>query len=493
MAASHDSFALNRNSFPPGFIFGTASASYQYEGAANEGGRTPSIWDTFAHKYPEKITDRSNGDVAQDFYHRYKEDVKLMKKLHTDAFRFSISWSRVLPSGHLSGGVNEEGIQFYNNLIDELLANGQRPFVTLFHWDLPQALEDEYGGFLSSRIVNDFKDFAELCYERFGDRVKDWVTLNEPLSYAQHGYASGVFAPGRCSKFVSPKCTGGDSGTEPYIVAHNQLLAHAAAVDVYRKKYKTFQKGQIGIALNSGWIKPFHQTLNDTKAAYRSIDFSYGWFMHPITYGSYPAEMVKFVKERLPKFSKEQSSMVKGSYDFIGLNYYSSSYAKEVPCQDPQKLNYFTDNCVSTTGERNGVPIGLKTASDWLLVYPPGIQDILLYTKDNYQNPVIYITENGVDEFNNGTIFLEDTMRINYHKDHFSYIHKSINEDKVDVRGYFAWSLLDNYEWNNGYSVRFGIYFVDYKDGLKRIPKKSAKWFKKFLKRENEKKSANRH
>ncbi|KAL2968476.1 hypothetical protein AAZX31_15G030700 [Glycine max] len=233
-----DVASLNRTSFPKGFIFGAGSASYQYEGGANEGGKGPSIWDTFTHKYPDKIVDRSNGDVANDQYHHYKEDVGIMKYMNLDAYRFSISWSRILPKGKLNGGINQEGVKYYNNLINELIANGLQPFVTLFHWDLPQALEDEYGGFLNPRIINDFQDYAELCFKEFGDRVKYWVTLNQPYTYSTGGYANGVKAPGRCSKWLNPKCTAGDSGTEPYLVSHHQLLAHAAVVQVYKRKYQ---------------------------------------------------------------------------------------------------------------------------------------------------------------------------------------------------------------------------------------------------------------
>ncbi|KAA8549627.1 hypothetical protein F0562_001355 [Nyssa sinensis] len=214
---------------PDDFIFGTASSAYQFEGAANEGGRGPSIWDTFTQRHPGKMKDGGNGYLAVDSYHQYKEDVAILKKIGLDAYRFSISWPRVLPRGNLSGGVNKEGVKYYNNLIDELLANGIEPFVTLFHWDLPQALEDEYGGFLSSEIVKDFCDFAELCFWEFGDRVKHWITLNEPWSYSYGGYVTGTLAPGRgssspehieaafkagrCSSWHQKVCTDGDPGT----------------------------------------------------------------------------------------------------------------------------------------------------------------------------------------------------------------------------------------------------------------------------------------
>ncbi|XP_027341440.1 beta-glucosidase 12-like [Abrus precatorius] len=481
-----DVASLNRTTFPPGFIFGAGSASYQYEGAAKEGGKGASIWDTFTHTYPDKILDRSNGDVAVDQYHHYKEDVEIMKHINLDAYRFSISWSRILPKGKLSGGVNQEGVKYYNNIINELLANGLQPFVTLFHWDLPQALEDEYGGFLSPRIVNDFQDYAELCFKEFGDRVKHWVTLNQPYTYSMGGYASGVKAPGRCSKWLNPNCTGGDSGIEPYLVSHHQLLAHAVAVNVYKGKYQASQKGAIGITLVSHWFVPYSDSKLDQNAAERAIDFMLGWFMGPLTTGSYPQSMCSLVGGRLPKFSKQQAKLLIGSFDFIGLNYYTSNYAANAPRQSNARPNYLTDSFTNLTTQRNGTPIGPNAASSWLYVYPKGILELLLYVKEKYNNPLIYITENGIDEFNDPTLSLEeallDTYRIDYYYRHLFYLHSAIR-DGANVKGYFVWSLLDNYEWTNGYTVRFGINFVDYKNGLKRNQKLSAKWFKNFLKK----------
>ncbi|XP_014491497.2 beta-glucosidase 12-like [Vigna radiata var. radiata] len=471
--------SLNRSSFPVNFLFGVASSSYQYEGAASEGGRGPSIWDTFTHKYPYRIKDQSSGDLVVDSYHRYKEDVGIMKDIGFDAYRFSISWSRILPGGRLKGGTNREGITYYNNLINELLSNGLQPFVTLFHWDLPQALEDEYGGFLSPNIVKDFADYAEVCFREFGDRVKHWITLNEPVTFTTQGYGNGLFAPGRCSKWLPFNCSEGDSSTEPYLVTHHQILAHAATVKVYRDKYQISQKGQIGITLNSPWIMPLSQSKEDINAAFRAIVFLYDWFMEPLNSGSYPVEMVNNIGERLPKFSMEQSLMAKGSFDFLGLNYYTAAYAANVPCTR-ENQTMFTDSCVLLTSTRHGVRIGPQAASNWLYIYPRGIQDLLLYTKEKFNNPVIYITENGVDEVNDNAKSLEDNMRIDYISNHLAYVQSAI-ENGVNVKGYFAWSLLDNFEWADGFSVRFGIIYVDFKDGLSRYPKKSAQWFKKFL------------
>ncbi|KAK4285544.1 hypothetical protein QN277_002231 [Acacia crassicarpa] len=473
--ALFDSVAsLNRSSFPVDFLFGTASSAYQYEGAVNEGGRGPSIWDTFTHKFPEMIADHSNGDVADDSYHHYKADVALMKDVGFNAYRFSISWPRILPRGDLKGGVNQEGIAYYNNLINELLSKGMQPFITLFHGDLPQALEDEYEGFLSPRIVQDFASYVEVCFKEFGDRVKHWITLNEPFYYVRC-YEDG------CFKLGNPNCNNTvASGTVQYLASHYLILAHAAAVKVYREKY---QKGQIGITLNADWVMPLTPSKADKEAAARSLAFSYDWFLEPLHSGAYPAVMVEKVGARLPKFSRNESLMLKGSFDFVGLNYYTSKYAADTPCQH-ENQTYSTDSCVRFTSVKNGVPIGPKAASDWLYVYPPGIQELLLYTKKKFNNPVIYITENGVDEVNDGKRTLDDKMRIDCFRNHLLYVQRAIRKG-VRVKGYFAWSFLDNFEWRLGYTVRFGMVYVDYKNGLRRYRKRSALWFKIFLRGRN--------
>ncbi|CAO2832916.1 unnamed protein product [Amaranthus hypochondriacus] len=480
---------LNRTSFPHGFIFGVASSAYQYEGAVKEDGKGPSIWDTYAHRFSDKIKDHSNGDVAEDSYHRYKEDVKLIKEMGLDAYRFSISWPRLLPKGKLSGGVNWNGIRYYNNLINELLKFGIKPFVTLLHGDLPQALEDDYGGFLSTSIINDFRDYAELCYKEFGDRVKHWMTINEPLYYDLIGYAVGQGPPGRCSKWLNLNCTGGDSGTEPYIVAHNLLVAHAAAANLYKHKYQASQKGEIGVVLATNWYVPLSNSKQDRDATQRALDFTIGWFMDPLTRGKYPQSMSYLVKDRLPKFTKEQSMMIKGSYDFLGLNYYTTSYVANAPSSSTNgsRFSYLSDWHGTYTNERHGIPIGPKGASDGFNIYPRGIRDLLLYMKKKYKKQVIYITENGVGEQNNASLSLkqalDDTIRISYHHHHLHYLREAILSG-VDVRGYFAWSLLDNFEWGLGYTIRYGLHFVDFRNGLQRYPKSSALWFKSFCKKQ---------
>ncbi|WCJ18997.1 beta glucosidase 12 [Euphorbia peplus] len=470
--------SINRAIFPSSFLFGSSSSAYQYEGAAAIDGKGPSIWDTYTQKFPDRIKDHKNGSIAVDQYHRYKEDVAIMKDIGFDAYRFSISWSRVLPQGHLGGGVNQQGIDYYNNLINELLSNGVQPVVTLFHWDLPQALETKYKGFLSTKIVVDFQAYAELCFEKFGDRVKHWITLNEPLNYAFAGYSLGVYAPVRCSNRST--CQEGDSGIEPYIVSHNQLLAHAAAVKVYKEKHQATQKGEIGMALNAAWMIPYSNSTQDKLAATRALAFQFDWFMRPLYSGAYPKEMIDNVGNRLPKFSQEESTLVKGSYDFIGINYYTSNYAADIPPQT-QNFTLDSDSCANLTSERNGIPIGPKN-TDWLYVYPEGLLNLLVYTKDTYNSPKIYIMENGMGDPKEtaGSVYLEDTSREEFYQDHIEKVHTAMQQG-VNVNGYMAWSLLDNFEWIAGFTTRFGIVHVDYDHGLQRSLKNSAKWFKQFL------------
>ncbi|KAF7805368.1 beta-glucosidase 12-like [Senna tora] len=461
------SASVNRSNFP--------------EGAANAGGRGPSIWDAFTHKYPEKIKDRSNGDMAADQYHRYKEDVALMKDMNLDSYRLSISWPRILPKGKLSGGVNKEGINYYNNLINELLANGIEPFVTIFHWDLPLSLEEEYGGFLSPKIINDVVDYAELCFKEFGDRVRHWITINEAWTYSVYGYGDGELAPGRCSPSLNLNCLGGDSGTEPYTVAHHLLLSHASMVKLYKTKFEASQKGEIGIALASNWIVPFSDSQLDYEAAERSREFMYGWFLEPLVRGKYPKSMRRLVGRRLPKFTPQERTLIIGSFDFIGLNFYTTNYALYAPQFLNASHTCLTDSLAQLSSHpNNNNPI----APNGLNGYPRGIRELLLYVNSNYNNPIIYITENGMDDYQDAKVpvdqILADTSRIDYLQNNLYYLNTAIR-DGVKVKGCFAWSLLDNFEWSSGHTNRFGLVFVDYNNDLQRFPKLSADWFKNFL------------
>ncbi|KAK6147452.1 hypothetical protein DH2020_018364 [Rehmannia glutinosa] len=496
---------LNRHDFPDDFLFGAASSAYQIEGGYDKGRKTMSMWDTFSLLRPGKISDGSNGCIANDHYGKYKEDVALMKKMGLDTYRFSISWSRILPCGKLSGGINREGVKFYNDLIDLLLAAGITPFVTIFHFDLPKCLQDEYGGFLHRNIVHDFAEYANVCFFEFGDRVKHWITINESWTYTHNGYITAAFPPGHGSPSEQPTGNGvgdgviryrsapvvdnthisGKAATEPYKVAHHLILAHARAVDIYRRKYQVFQGGIIGVTNMTTWFDPYSDKPEDVKAAKRAVDFMWGWFVEPIVTGDYPKVMRDRVKERLPVFTPEEEKMVKGSYDFIGMNYYTSNWCAYKPKEIGTPTTYYTDQEVEFYTKRHGIPIGRQAGSDWLFVVPVGIYQLLVYTKEKYNDPIIYITENGVDEKNHKHLpviaALEDDDRIEFHEQHLAYMKKAMDEHQVNVKGYMIWALFDTYEWPEGYTVRFGLYYIDYNNNLDRYPKNSAIWYMNFL------------
>ncbi|XP_052299545.1 beta-glucosidase 43-like isoform X3 [Citrus sinensis] len=396
-----DTGGLSRKSFPEGFVFGTATSAYQVEGMADKDGRGPCIWDVYAHT-PGHIANNATADVTVDQYHRYKEDIDLMKNLNFDTF---------------------------------------------------------------------------------GDRVKNWYTFNEPRVIAALGFDDGSNPPSRCSKEVN-NCTDGNSGTEPYIAAHNMILAHAAAVQRYREKYQETQKGKIGILLDFVWYEPHTRSKADNLAAQRARDFHIGWFLHPLTYGEYPRTMQENVGDRLPKFTPEEVLMVQGSFDYLGVNQYTSYYMFDPPWPKSNISSYANDWDAGYAYDRNGVPIGPRANSGWLYIVPWGLYNALMYVKERYGNPIVMLSENGMDDPSNYTVnhLLHDTTRVNYYRDYISQLKKAA-DDGANVTGYFAWSLLDNFEWLLGYSSRFGITYVDF-DTLKRTPKMSAYWFKQLLQRD---------
>ncbi|CAN1170630.1 Beta-glucosidase 11 [Linum perenne] len=473
---------LGRWNFPEGFIFGTATSSYQIEGASNIDGKGPSVWDRFTHQFPDRIEGGGNGDIALDHYHRFKEDVQRMLYMNVDAYRFSISLPRVIPSGRISDGISEKGIAFYHSLLDVLIENKIDPYVTIWHWDTPQALEAEYGGFLSRNIVKDYEDYCDLLFKEYGSKVKKWITLNEPMGTTGKAYDEGVFAPGHCSPWVNRACRVGDSGIEPYIVAHNLLLAHSAAYHLYKSKYQHLT-AEIGVTYVTHWFVPYSNATKDVDAAQRALDWMYGWFMDPITFGNYPRTMVDLLGSRLPKFTEEESRLLRKSFDFLGLNYYTTYYVKHNDDFDEFHLRYATDSHGITTGEKDGVPIGPHLGSYWQYFYPEGLQVLLEYTKETYMDPIIYITENGLSEKDNATQTLaealRDDSRIDFYNSHLTSVLTAMKEKQVNVKGYFAWSYADNFEWNEGYTVRFGLNYVNYTD-LSRHPKHSACWFTNF-------------
>ncbi|VAH78347.1 unnamed protein product [Triticum turgidum subsp. durum] len=467
---------LSRASFPKGFVFGTATSAYQVEGMATGGGRGPSIWDAFAHT-PGKVVGNQNADVTTDQYHRYKEDVNLMKGLNFEAYRFSISWSRIFPDGE--GKVNEEGVAYYNNLIDYLLQKGITPYVNLYHYDLPLALEKKYGGWLNAKTVELFADYADFCFKTFGDRVTHWFTFNEPSRVAIGGYDIATTPPQRCTKCSA----GGNSATEPYVVGHNFLLAHGYAVARYRNKYQGAARGRPHGVLDVSWYEALSNSTEDQAAAQRAMDFLVGWFLDPLINGQYPQIMQDLVKERLPRFTPDEAKVVKGSADWIGVNQYTTEFVKGQKLVLQRPTSYSADLQVTYSFERNGKPIGPRASSKWLYIVPRGMYGCVHYISQKYGNPPMLITKNGMDQPGNLTRdqYLRDATRVRYYRSYLCELKKAI-DGGANVLGYFAWSLLDNFEWMYGYTSKFGIVYVNFNSPtLERHPKASAYWFRDLL------------
>lgn len=432
--------------FPKDFAWGTATSSYQIEGGRDSRGET--IWDQFA-KTPGKVHNQENGDIACNHYNMYKEDVALMKDLSIPSYRFSISWARIFPNGDRV--VNEEGLQFYENLLDALEESGVTPIVTLYHWDLPQALQDR-GGWMNRDIVDEFVYFSETIFNRFGNRVSQWITHNEPWVVTWLGYGAGEHAPGYkdIPSFLK--------------AAHHVLLSHGEVVKRYRELNFT---GEIGITLNLNHSYPASNTPESIAAARRADGFLNRWFLDPIYKGEYPADMLTIYKGFSDfSFVKEgDMETISVPFDFLGINYYSVGYSEE------KKGDWLGVEGVSG-GHR-------RTAMGWE-VYATGLKDLLVRIKDDYANPVIYITENGAaydDKVENGEV--HDPERVEYLYEHLEACLDAIDAG-VRLKGYYAWSFLDNFEWAFGYAKRFGIVYVDF-NTQQRIPKTSAKWFKQVM------------
>jgi beta-glucosidase len=451
--------------FPEGFIWGTATSSYQVEGAWDQDGKGWSIWDAFSHT-PGKVAQGDTGDLACDHYHRFREDVKIMADMGLRAYRFSISWPRVLPTGR--GAVNEAGIAFYSELIDELLAHGIEPWITLYHWDLPLALQMEYNGWLGRETSDHFAEYARLCFERFGDRVTHWITLNEPWVVAILGHGQGEMAPGIISH------------TAPYLAGHHLLLAHAKAVQVYRQEFQARQKGQIGITNNCDWREPLTDTPLDQEAAQRALEFYLSWFADPVYRGDYPQVMKDRVGERLPTFSPEEKALLKGSSDFFGLNHYTTLLAEDARGEEVAQNVYGNGGLSEDQDVILHVDPAWKTTDMGWAIVPWGCAKLLLWIAERYDNPPIYLTENGCafdHEVVDGAV--QDDERIAFYAGYLAAIRQAI-EQGVEVKGYFAWSFMDNFEWAKGYGKRFGMVHVEY-ESMVRTPKASAHWYKTVI------------
>lgn len=430
---------LNK-AFPKDFLFGAATSSYQVEGGWNEDGKGESIWDHLTHTRPTFIANNDTADIACDSYHKYKEDVALLKHLGVNHYRFSISWPRILPTG-FTNKINLPGVAYYKNLIKELKDNDIEPLITLYHWDLPQPLQD-IGGWPSDFIIDAYANYARLCFELFGDEVKFWLTFNEPKQSCLAGYGMGGAAPA----ITMP-------GIADYLCAHNILRAHAKAWHIYDQEFRPTQKGKISITLDTAWYEPESNSTEDEIAAERKLQFEFGWFANAIFNGDYPevmrtrvaerSEAEGFAESRLPLFTEDEISYIYGTHDFLGLNTYTAVLVQAIPDIPVGEPSFYND-----IGVHEYQPDDWEGCSvSWLKITPWGIRKMLNWLRLTYNDTDIFITENGVAEDGSS---LNDTIRINYYRDYLSNV-RSAMEDGVKVIGYTAWSLLDNFEFTEGY------------------------------------------
>ncbi|XP_069681383.1 myrosinase 1-like [Periplaneta americana] len=452
--------------FPHDFMFGAATASYQVEGAWNVDGKGSHTWDDFTHMYPDRILDHSNGDDAAKSYYKYNEDIKAVKDMGMQFYRFSISWARIMPTG-LPNYINQKGIDYYNNLINELLSNGLFPLVTMFHWDLPSELQ-RFGGWTSDAIVPYFEEYADCLFKNFGDRVKWWLTINEPYTLA-NGYEYAIMAPATNL-----------SGIGVYMSSHNMIKAHGRAYRLYDKKYRSVQKGKVSLTIPIMWSEALNLNSSaDRKAAELALQHTAGLYCHPIfsKEGDYPQVLKDnvgdkslaqgFLKSRLPQFTPEEIEYIRGSADFLGLNEYSTFL---VSAKEPSlELSFFNDFDAEIS-----IPVQWieSNTSAWLTVAPKSIRRILDWFKKQYgPDWEILVTENGFADDGH----LDDNTRITYLGTYLTEMLQAMYMDHSKVIGHTVWSLIDNFEWSSGYTSKFGLYHVDFNDPeRKRTPKKSS-------------------
>ncbi|KAJ3041725.1 hypothetical protein HDV00_008813 [Rhizophlyctis rosea] len=406
-------------------FWGLGTSGYQSDGALNIDGRGQSVWDAFIQTDPTRIANNANPNTAADEYHRYTADLAYLKQLNCSMYRFSTSWPRIFPSGR--GAVNQAGVDYYNKYIDAIIANGATPLATLYHWDHPQALENEYGGWLSRRMVDDFESYSTTLFTLFGDRIKHWLTINEPSSYCTNAYGDNVFAPG---------VKQGTKGT--YACGHNVILAHAAAA---RKLRAMWPGSEISLPLVWDWVEPASESAADQAASTASLVKGHGWFADPLTKGDYPAALKADIGPDLPVFNSTEQQLIKGTMDFFGLNYYGAKYV------------YASPSIGVTSSYQNpytGAQIGVPSGSSWLVVYPAGLRKMLNWVHKTYPSLDVWVTENGVSVPGEGTMTREqavkDTFRVKYFQDHLKELENAV-QDEVPVKAYLGWTLLDNFEW----------------------------------------------
>ncbi|HEV7214170.1 MAG TPA: GH1 family beta-glucosidase [Chloroflexota bacterium] len=439
-----DAEAAHRQ-FPPGFAWGAATAAYQIEGAVHEDGRGESIWDRFSHT-KGKTSDGGTGDTADDHYHRWQEDIAVLRALHVDAYRLSIAWPRILPLGQ--GRQEERGLAFYERLIDALLTAGITPWVTLYHWDLPQALQDR-GGWPSRATATAFAEYADIVSRRLGDRVHHWITLNEPWCSGHLGYTTGEHAPGKRDQ------------KQGLAASHTLLLAHGLAIPILRRNSPN---AQVGITLNFSWPYTATDTEADRAAARRWDGFFNRWYLDPLYGKGYPQDMLHLYGRAVPKIQTGDFATIAAPTDFLGVNYYGPAYIKDDRRNRPLRIGHAEPADAE------------KTAMGWV-VSPRSFHDLLLRLCREYPTGPLVITENGAayDDPAPRQGRVLDPQRLRYYAGHLAALLDAIH-DGADVRGYFAWSLLDNFEWASGYSRRFGLVYVDYATQRRTI-KDSGRWY----------------
>lgn len=435
--------------FPKGMKWGAATASYQIEGAVHEDGRGLSIWDTFSHT-PGKIINGDNGDVACDSYHRYEEDIDLLKELGVDVYRFSVAWPRIFPNG--TGEVNQKGLEYYHRVVDKLIENGIEPMCTLYHWDLPQALQDK-GGWANRETISAFVHYAETMFKEFNGKIKYWITLNEPWCISFLSNYIGAHAPGFQDLQLATD------------ISHHLLIAHGKTV----KKFREMEiEGKIGFAPNTTWLEPYSNKQEDIDACHREIGHYVEWFMDPVFKGEYPRFLLDWFEKKGVTLHIQDGDLeeIHQPIDFLGINFYNGYIARY-----KENEGLFDFEYVEMGYERTDI--------DWP-IFPEGFYKVLTYIHHRYGNVPIYITENGAcynDEPSNGRV--RDDKRIKYLQQHLTALSRAI-ESGVNIKGYCVWSLLDNFEWAEGYSKRFGIIHVDYHT-LERTKKDSFYWYKKLI------------
>lgn len=433
--------------FPDGFVWGVATSAYQIEGAWDEDGRGPSVWDDFVRQ-PYRVVDGSAGDVACDHYHRMPEDVDLMRSLGIGAYRFSVAWPRVVPAGR--GAINEAGLDFYDRLVDRLLAAGIRPFVTLNHWDLPSALEPA-GGWADRGTVGAFVEYASAVFDRLGDRVPDWITHNEPWCQAFLGHATGEHAPGRCDMSAA------------YQVAHHLLVSHGQAVQAFRASGSI---GRIGIALNPQRYVAASDDPADLSARARIWANSSDLFLGPIVHGAYPEDLMGWIGPHRPHVLDGDLESIRQPIDFLGVNYYNA-----------ERISYdVAGSLLKARSEPLSDPGWGRTTMGWGIA-PSGLTAVLVELEQRYPGLPIVITENGcaLDDRPDADGRIDDRARIAYVQAHLAAVLDAIDRG-VAVGGYFVWSLMDNFEWSYGYTKQFGLHAVEPLSG-RRVAKASAAWY----------------